>query len=169
MHITHEANNHRRHLSIVKGKRASFANNIILLDRLMNLVVKCFWNASFWSLFLFIGTHFRIFTRKIFHPLAYSVRISSKASATAAKVSNRGHVFLKFLRLKQVYCKFGVTALSLHGGHDLPTSKISQCFHSVLPTYIARMAELVFIAFQAKNFCQHFSTVCTFTWIAERS
>ena len=47
-------------------------------------VEKCFWDASFVSLFLFVGTHFRIC-----RPLTCDVRISSKASATVALSNGR--------------------------------------------------------------------------------
>ena len=47
----------------VEGKRASCEEHFIALNRLMNLVAKVLWNATLVCLFLFLGTHFRIFVR----------------------------------------------------------------------------------------------------------
>ena len=55
--------------------------HFILLDCLVKLVVRCFWNMSFVSPFLFIGTHFQM---QISCPLAQGVHISSKASMSAS-------------------------------------------------------------------------------------
>ena len=77
---TPEANDHGRHASIVKGKRASFANNILLplLNRSTNPVVKvllkCIIRFS-------ISLRWYAFCTHISRPLAYDVRISSKISS----------------------------------------------------------------------------------------
>ena len=71
-----DANNHRRHASIVKRKRAAFAKHILFCWVVWwTQCWGCFWNASFISLFLFIGMHFWIFERQFL--------LFSRASVTA--------------------------------------------------------------------------------------
>ena len=67
------------------GKRASFAKNFFnLLNRLMNPVVKVLLKCVICFSISFRWYTFPSFHMQISHPLAYSVCISSKASATAA-------------------------------------------------------------------------------------
>ena len=68
----HDANDHGTYASCVKGKRASFTKNILV-------VLKCGIRFSI----SFRWYAFPNFRTQISRPLAYSVRISSKASATA--------------------------------------------------------------------------------------
>ena len=73
---THEANDHGSHASIVKGKRASFANNISFDGARGAFGMRH-------SFLYFVGTHSPNFCTQISRPPAYHVRISSKGSATA--------------------------------------------------------------------------------------
>ena len=72
-----------REYIMVKEKRPTFANLLFRLIVWWTLWQRCLWNASFVSLFIFVGTHFRIFCTQNVRPLAYGVRISSQDSATA--------------------------------------------------------------------------------------
>ena len=87
------------HLSILKGKRASFANNSLFCW----IVWWTWWKWCFLRCVIRFPISFRWyafpnFWTPISHPLAYGVRTSSKASATAAYLffslclweSNRG-------------------------------------------------------------------------------
>ena len=81
----HEANDHGRHASIVKGKRASFVNNILIHWIRMNLVEKVFLKCIILVSISFCWYTFLNFCTQICHPVAYGVHISSKASPTAAQ------------------------------------------------------------------------------------
>ena len=57
------------HMKQTITEQQAFGKDITFhwLNRLMNLMVKRFWNASFVSLFLFVDTHSQIFVRKFVH------------------------------------------------------------------------------------------------------
>ena len=78
---THEANDHEKHSSIVKGKRASFANNV-WFHWMMNPVVKVLFNCVICFSISFCWYAFPNFRTQISRPLAYGVRISLQAGAT---------------------------------------------------------------------------------------
>ena len=81
---THGANDHGWYTSIMRGKRASCFKNILVLPScFMNLIGKGTLNWSFDSV-LFVGTH--NFRTQNYLQLAYGVRTSSKASATAVDI-----------------------------------------------------------------------------------
>ena len=69
---TNEANDNGRHASIVKEKRAPFA-----------------FEMRYSFLYFFSLVRISEFLHAISRPLAYGVRISSKASATAVSTSKR--------------------------------------------------------------------------------
>ena len=81
----YEANDHGRRMNVVKGKRASFCEqHFILLNRLMNPVDKVLFKCV---IHFFISSRWYAFPNlcmQISRPLAYGVRISSKACTTAA-------------------------------------------------------------------------------------
>ena len=79
-----EENNHGIHASIVKGKHALFANNILFgWNCLMNLVVKVLLKCVIHFFISFPWYAFPNFRTQISRPLAYSAHISSKAGGTA--------------------------------------------------------------------------------------
>ena len=86
----HEANDHGRHASVVKGKCASFAKNI----RFHWIVWwtpwwKCFRNVVLVSLFHFIGVHFQICVHKFLVHLCMVYALSSARPLAGIPVPGR--------------------------------------------------------------------------------
>ena len=79
------------HVSILKGKRASFAKNISLPS--MNLVIKVLLKYVISLSISFRWYAVPNFCTQICRPVAYGVRTSSKASATAAHREFSGRNF----------------------------------------------------------------------------